>query len=653
MTGRAEIVVVSALAAILTLAVAAPVMLSPSQRIFGMEIVGRHHDPFTVMEQFGRPIASGLPAQPVTDLAGALLAGASGPIAAYNWLVLLTFPLSAAAAYALARYLALPAPWAAAAAIAFAFSPFHLAQAAYHPHIAQTQWMPLYLLGLWRALDDSAYGSTLLLAAASVGLAFSNAYAALIAALITPVALAGYWYFGARSATGSTRRLCTTIATLAAIAAAGAAYAVYLGHAGAVNPAGVAYPRLDLFRYSASWWSYLVPPVAHPLLGDAVRRFWSAAGVSEGLLEQQVSLGCGIVLLGLAAVVAWLTGQSGPTALRFVPVLALTAAVALVCSLSPERAIGAFSFMRPSAVLYPVLPMFRSYARFGVVVQLMAVLLAAIGAEWLWQSRRRRIRIGCIVLVVLAAAEYAVWPPSMWRDVLPTKGHRWVVQQPAVTQVLDCSARTAASESVQWLSAQRITLRDALFDDCRQPNLAAKLAAAGYSHLLVDRHSGEGDWFATRKAADGLTIAARFRDSAVFTVTARPPPVYTARMRNFYPREYDEQRTWRWMGPQSSWTVVNRSDRDLTAVLELEITAFGMPRRLQLILDGRDMQELLVPQDRAIVRVRSLTLSPGEHELVFRPAEPAAPADRPGRGGDPRPLSFAVGTWWWKVEGFS
>ena len=40
--------------------------------------------------------------------------------------------------------------------MAYAFSPFHLAQAAYHPHIAQTQWMPLYLLALWRCLDDAS-----------------------------------------------------------------------------------------------------------------------------------------------------------------------------------------------------------------------------------------------------------------------------------------------------------------------------------------------------------------------------------------------------------------------------------------------------------------------------------------------------------------
>ncbi len=141
MPGRAaEVAAVSAMAAIATAAMAALVLRAPSERVFGMEIVGRHHDPFTVMAQFGRPIAFGVYSQPVTDITGAWLARMSGPVAAYNWLVLLSFPLAAAAAYLLARYLTLTPAGATVAAMAYAFSPFHLAQAAYHPHIAQIQW---------------------------------------------------------------------------------------------------------------------------------------------------------------------------------------------------------------------------------------------------------------------------------------------------------------------------------------------------------------------------------------------------------------------------------------------------------------------------------------------------------------------------------
>ncbi len=173
--------------------IAAPVLRAPSERLFGMEIVGRHHDPFTVMEQFGRPIAVGVYSQPVTDITGALLARISGAVAAYNWLVLLSFPLSAAAAYLLARHLALSPAGATVAAMAFAFSPFHVAHAAYHPHIAQTQWVPLYLLALWRCLDNASPAAVGFLGAATIAVTLSNFYGGLIAAVITPVAVAAYW----------------------------------------------------------------------------------------------------------------------------------------------------------------------------------------------------------------------------------------------------------------------------------------------------------------------------------------------------------------------------------------------------------------------------------------------------------------------------
>jgi hypothetical protein len=74
--------------------------------------------------------------------------------------------------------------------------------------------------------------------------------------------------------------------------------------------------------------------------------------------------------------------------------------------------------------------MFRSYARFGVVVQLMAALLAGVAVEYLRRTGTRRNRIACAALVVLAAGEYAVSPSAMWRDVLPTRAHRWVTRLP-------------------------------------------------------------------------------------------------------------------------------------------------------------------------------------------------------------------------------
>jgi hypothetical protein len=669
MTRAAEVVALSAMAAIVTLTMAAPVLRAPSERLFGMEIVGRHHDPFTMMEQFERPISTGVYSQPVTDITGALLARISGAVAAYNWLVLLSFPLSAAAAYLLARHLALSPVAATFAAMAYAFSPFHVAHAAYHPHIAQTQWVPLYLLALWRCLDDASPAAVALLGAATVAVTLSNFYAGLIAAVITPVAVAAYWLVACRTNTRPMWRLGITVGSLLLIAASGLAYASSAAGAVVVNPGAFAFPRADLFRYSAKWWSYLVPPVAHPLLGASAHRFWTAVGVREGLLEHQVSLGWGIVALGLIAVSQWLAarGQSpalhrgrrpgvpdapaDPPSLARVPVLVIIAVPALICSLSPERTVGAFTLVRPSALLYDIVPMFRAYARFGVVVQLMAALLAGVGVDWLRHLATNRARVICVALAALAAGEYVVSPSMLWRDVLPTTAHRWVVRQPGRVRALDCTPPDQESESVQWLTGDRVELLGGAISDCSDANLSRTLAANGFTHLLVRRDTAGGPPFADQPPPDGLRVAARFDDGEVFAVTTPALAIYTATTTGLFSREHDTDWAWRWMGADATWTIVNTAARPIVATFGLEMAAFNRTRHMELWLDGRRVQTLVVERARRIYQLGPLTVSPGDHQLVFHPAEEPTLASDVIDNGDRRRLSFALGTGSWAVRG--
>lgn len=654
MAGRvAELAGITALATIVTIAIAAPVLRAPSERVFGMEIVGRHHDPFTVMAQFEHPTSVGVYTQPITDATGAALARAAGPVAAYNWLVLLSFPLSAAATYLLARYLALSPAASVVAALAFAFSPFHLAHAAYHPQVAQTQWIPLYLFALWRCLDVASPAAVALLAVATVAVTLSNFYGGLIAAVITPVAVAAYWAATRSARPHAMRRLGVTMGSLVLIAAVGLAYVSYAAPAVMTSRAAFAFSRDDLFRYSAKWWSYLVPPVANPLLGTTASRTWTAAGVDVGLLEQQVYLGWAIIVLGLVAIVWWRVAARRGRVERsgaMVPVLAIVAFTALVCSLSPERTVGAFTFVRPSAWLYTVVPMFRSYARFGVIVQLMAVLLAGVGVDDLLRSGAWRARLVSIVLVAVAVGEYAVAPAAMSRDVLPTMAHRWITRQPGTVRTLDCAPLDQESASIPWLTADRVTVA-ATGSDCMEPNLADKLAASGFTHVLVRRDSEDGLWYARHAIPAGLRAAAEFDDSRVFAVTATPPAIYMETMTGFSPREYDHTWSWRWMGADAAWTILNTGTQPITVTANIELSAFHQPRHLELRLDGRAAETLIVEPERRSYDVGPLAVPSGRHELAFHPIEAPTVAGDVAGNHDLRPLSFAVGTWRWIIQG--
>lgn len=102
--------------------------------------------------------------------------------------------------------------------------------------------------------------------------------------------------------------------------------------------------------------------------------------------------------LGLIAIVSWWANARAAASLARVPILVAVAVVALVCSLSPEQTIGTLAAVRPSAFFHDLLPMFRSYARFGVVVQLMAAVLAGIGVDLLMRAGTRRARLMCVSL---------------------------------------------------------------------------------------------------------------------------------------------------------------------------------------------------------------------------------------------------------------
>src|SRR6185436_13690248 len=159
---------------------------------------------------------------PLTDLPGRALARLVDPVAAYNVLVLATFPLSAAAAYLLARRVVGSHLGAMVAGLAYAFLPFHVTQAAGHPHIAQTQWLPLYLLALWRCVDKPDLPRSALLLAAAAAVALSNFYGGFIAAVLSPLALVAYGVVSpAGRGESPLRRVTITSLVLAAAAVTG------------------------------------------------------------------------------------------------------------------------------------------------------------------------------------------------------------------------------------------------------------------------------------------------------------------------------------------------------------------------------------------------------------------------------------------------
>ncbi len=526
-----ETILLIAVAIVLTVVIAAPVLLDPSERIFGNELAGYHPDPYIVIDQFeGAPRLTTF-TQPATDWVGIAVARVTGGVVAYNLLVLATFPLAALFAFLLARRLGLGAGPGALAALAFAFSPFHLAHAAYHPHIAQIQWLPAYLLTLVLCLDRWSPRRAALLVAAGALLALSNFYAGLMALVITPIALPALW-LARRTAASHRQRshLLRTAATLAISGLIGGLYVFRVAGDQVLGASRFSFPYQDLFRYCARWWSYLVPGVEHPVLGNWAAALWDRHGAAGVVVEQQVFLGFSMLALALVALTAWARApeRARPPIVALVPALAVIAVLAFAFSLPPEGRLALLP--RPSAMLHAWLPMFRAYARFGLAVQLMVFLMAAVGLTVLIRSSRRRVRATGLLLAVLAVFELAPLPASRWRWVLPTEAHRWADAQDEPMKILDCD-RSRPGEAFRLKRMRHFTrIAGGTVSDCGEPGLSGKLAALDYSHLIVR----DGYPLAAAVPSAGFESAATFADSRILAVTAAPSAIYTGAIRGFF-----------------------------------------------------------------------------------------------------------------------
>jgi len=490
-------------------------------------------------------------------------------------------------------------------------------------------------LSAWRACG--------LLASAAVAV-LANDYHVLLLSAVTPVAVLVFWHAPSRTGDhGGPGDLIGTAALLAVSAATGYICLRYAVPAVVTAPAG---GREELFTYSARWWSYLVPPVDHQTFGPWAQRLWARSGIEDGLLEQQVYAGVSVIVLAAVAVAL---ARTRPARQRLWSLVVL-GVVAAVCSLSPERRVFGLATVRPSALLYELMPMFRSYARFAVIVQLALAVLAGAGVDALW--RRRRARPLAIALLALLAFEYSPLQAQA-RDVLPTSAHRYLANRLGSgadahgALVFDCTRNSLAEYQTSWLAGFGIDYLSPAVDDCGEPALASKLRALGYRYLVTRPGAPERPSL-DAPAAVGFRRVYRADDADVLEVTAAPASVFVTQWQGLSPREYDGARSWRWMGPSAQGVLRNASGSPVSGVLAIDLAAFGVPRHATIFIDGRPQQQAVIPTHPMTWTLPSVTLSPGPHVVVVASLDAAMSPRSVGVAEDDRALAFQIVNWRWR-----
>src|SRR5262245_26911462 len=575
---------------------------------------------------------------------GVVFAKAFSPVTALNVVVLWTFPLTALTTFALARYLHRSTLAAVVAALAFSFAPMHLAQAAYHPYTAQFQWIPLYFLALIALVDRVSAWRIVALIAASFALILSNYEAAFIAALVTPIVIVAFWAIRT-DVLENYKPLIWPFVIFGAFVAGSLVIALWLQRDVLSRAYMAQFPIEEIGLYRARWWAYFIPAVDHPVLGDMAWGLFGRQGVNVQLLEQQVFVGFAFTALAVIAlaVAAWTWRPEW----RYVVAIGAVGLAAAIISVGPTTGSCKPFSAAPACLLFRVAPVFRAYARFAVIVNLAIAIAAGAGAAMLARASRGGQAAAALLLVV---GIFEFWPlPVRAHDVLPTAAHRWLVSQPSGGPALDCYPANQADRFVPWLMQRPLSFLGDAIKSCTDPDLGRKLAALGYTHVIV--RGGEASSKVLRPLPPGITIAQDFPDSDVYAVASTLPPIVTVAATGFFDYEHQNDEWWRWMSPRGQWTVRNTTPAEQTVTLTVDLIPIGNPRTVTMTLDGKPAGSVSLGMALQQYILGPWTIPPGDHTLTFTAdGDPTRPSDYLDESRDRRPLTVSFRNERWTTQ---
>jgi hypothetical protein len=335
------------------------------------------------------------------------------PHLTHNIVVFISFIVSYAGTYYLTRYFTGNRAAAAVAGILYAFCPFIFARTA-HIQLLMTGGVPFCMLAFHRLVDRATVSRAVALGLLIWAQALACAYYGVFVILI--VGLGTFFFAWTRAKWRSPDYWIGIV--LAAFVSIALTLPFFIPYLRVQQEMGFARTLDDAREYSANLGAWFASSAwAHRWWLDALGRY------SDVLFPGVITLG-----LGVAGAVWQLLprrAQRGQAASQDVPGTRREAQrdVAVFYSLIGVTAL--WSSFGPDAGLYwlfyktiPFFTFMRAPGRFGILVVLALVVLAAPLLAWLLSQVRRQVLVATAI-VVLAGAELAVVPLRQYRRAEP------------------------------------------------------------------------------------------------------------------------------------------------------------------------------------------------------------------------------------------
>jgi hypothetical protein len=387
------------------------------------------------------------------------------PILIYNFQLLLNLLLSGLFAYLLIYYVIGKNVLAAVfGGIIFAFCPYQFARIWQHFGLTYNQWIPL---GLFTAIllkeEDSRKNVFLFFVSLLLILSFDFSVMYFTAITLTMFFIYSLFYCWRIKLFKQRQLLESDLRYFKKVIIAGLfAFVVLLPQflpiiknilrfssttvASFFNP--YHRPFEDLFAQSAKPLGYLLPAATHPIFGKFTEQFVGSQLYGVSFTEHTLYLGWTPLILAFIAFrrwrqerrlraksPAWPAGRQEPRAREdfYIGFFVFLAIVAWLFSQPPWWNIFGFKVYMPSFFMYKILPMYRAYCRFGIVVMLAVAVLAGFGLKFIlerFKSQKVKIAITCL-FSGLVLFEFWNWPPYKVIDVSKVPAaYYWLKEEP-------------------------------------------------------------------------------------------------------------------------------------------------------------------------------------------------------------------------------
>lgn len=196
----------------------------------------------------------------------------------------------------------------------------------------------------------------------------------------------------------------------------------------------------DLFSQSARPLSYFLPASVHPIFGGFTEMFIGSFFYGESFTEHTLYLGWIPLILAFVAFNRWKRIRQKKTFNKsaigddfFIGFFVFLAVVAWFFSQPPWWGVGKLRIYMPSFFMYKILPMYRAYCRFGIVVMLAVAVLAGFGLKFILERFKKKSSRIVITMVFCALVSFEFWnyPPLKVIDLTKyPKVYDWLRQEP-------------------------------------------------------------------------------------------------------------------------------------------------------------------------------------------------------------------------------